>query len=343
METKNTATGNFVVLITTKESTLAFKFTMSKTGVLDYSGELDFSEIKENVDGYQEVEASSYFSTSWYTYLPKELQAHISVCATALDLGALNADQYSFLMHIGALLLAVKERDSLLVAELLDRRTSVFAHFLPMVQYIVKPVAAEALFVWLYGRFSNDYILQNFYKSGAKTISDVENAEVILFLAAQESLKPKPESETLEEMFIRYFKEKKELDFTTGIVGSGCHYWVNGFKKLDNAISHHMAHDFTEGLKALREARQKFFEELSVSVQAEPYNPHDNNAIGVSIEDMDAKISGMGGKSKAGYLRATGAAVLRKARPDIFAYNAKLWRVGNSQDSKQGVVLRIVA
>ena len=98
-----------------------------------------------------------------------------------------------------------------------------------MVQYIVKPVAAEALFVWLYGRFSNDYILQNFYKSGAKTISDVENAEVILFLAAQESLKPKPESETLEEMFIRYFKEKKELDFTTGIVGSGCHYWVNGW------------------------------------------------------------------------------------------------------------------
>lgn len=337
MDTKNIATTEgFFVEVITQNQTSVFKFSMSKTGVLDYIGEVEnFDDAK-----YQQIEASSYFSPSWYTYLPKTLQAEIKVCFAA-GMEKLDASQYSFLMHIGALLLAVKERDSLLVAELLHRRPTVFSPYLPMVLYIIKPVAAEALFAWMFGRMYNDSNLLHFYSTGANISANETDTGIILYAAAKDALKPEPHKESVEEMFIRYFQENRDVDFTIGIVGSQCHFWTNGFGKLESAISHHVAKDFVEGLATLREARQKFFDGLAVAMQAEPYNPHDSNAIGVSIEDMEAKISGCGGKTKAGYIRATGAALLRKARPEQFAYKAKLWRIGNSQDSKQGVVLRV--
>lgn len=326
----------FFVELVAKSSTSVFKFSLSKTGVLDFSGEVDGVDFA----GYQQMECSTYFSPSWYTFLPKNLQAEIRLRFKD-GMAKLNASQYSFLMHVGALLLAVKERDSLLVAELLHRRPMVFSPFLPMVLYIVKPIAAEALFAWTYGRFGFSSELQRFYDNDSMVSDGEMDTGIILYSAAREGLKPNPLKESINEMFIRYFQEHPNVDFTMGIVGAPCHFWTNGFHRLDSAINHHVAKDFVEGFEALRNARQKFFEGLSVSMQAEPYNPHDANAISVSIEDIEAKISGSGGKTKAGYIRATGAAILRKARPELFAYESSLWRVGNSQDSKLGVVLRV--
>lgn len=337
MTTKTTANQDeFFVEVSTPNSASVFKFTMSKTGTLDYFGEV------ENFDseGCQQIEASSYYSPSWYTYLPKEMQAEIKVYFVA-GMEKLDVTQYSFLLHVGALLLAVKERDTLLVAELLHRRSTVFSPYLPMVLYIVKPVAAEALFAWMFGRMNCSSNLPHFYPLAINISANETDTGIILYAAAKDALKPEPHKESIEEMFIRYFQEHRGTDFTIGIVGSQCHFWVNGFSKLESAIEHHAAKDFVDGLTALREARQKFFDSLTVTVQAEPYNPHDANAIGVSIEDIEAKISGNGGKTKAGYIRATGAAILRKARPDLFAYKASLWRVGNTQDLKLGAVIRI--
>lgn len=337
MTTKTTANQDeFFVEVSTPGSASVFKFTLSKTGMLDYFGEVEDFDC----EGCQQVEASSYYSPSWYTYLPREMQAEIRVHFVA-GMEKLDASQYSFLLHVGALLLAVKECDTLLVAELLHRRPTVFSPYLPMVLYIVKPVAAEALFAWMFGRMYSDSRLHHFYSTGANISANETDTGVVLYAAAKEALKPEPHKESVEEMFIRYFHEHRGMDFTIGIVGSQCHFWTNGFSKLEAAINHHAAKDFVDGFAALREARQKFFDNLAVTVQAEPYNPHDANAIGVSIEDIEAKISGNGGKTKAGYIRATGAAILRKARPDLFAYKASLWRIGNSQDSKQGVVLKV--
>ena len=87
----------------------------------------------------------------------------------------------------------------------------------------------------------------------------------------------------------------------------------------------------------------KHFGSLTTKVQAEPYNPHDHNAICVSIDDLDAVVrKGVHSKSKAGYLRATAAAILRKARPNLFAYGSCLWRLGANPDYfENAIVLRI--
>ena len=315
----NITIDEFFIEAVTQNSTSVFKFTMSKTGVLDYIGEVETFDDSD----YQQIDASTYFSPSWYTYLPKCLQADFKICYKS-GIERLDHSQYSFLMHIGALLLAVKERDGLLAAELLSRRTSVFTANLPLVSYIIKPIATEALFAWMYGRFSNQ-----------------DEGCNILYEIVKANLQIEPHKETLEQSFTRYFKENSGMELTIGIVGSQCHFWTHGFSRLESMINHHVARDFTEGLAALREARQKFFDALAISVQAEPYNPHDKNAISVSIEDIEAKITGSSGKTKAGYIRATGAEILRNARPEQFAYKAKLWRVGNTQDSKYGVVVKI--
>ena len=77
-------------------------------------------------------------------------------------------------------------------------------------------------------------------------------------------------------------------------------------------------------------------------MQAEPYNPHDHNAISVGIDDLEAVLKGVPSKSKAGYLRATGAAILRKARPNLYCYDSSLWRIGGNPDYfENAIVVRI--
>ena len=142
-------------------------------------------------------------------------------------------------------------------------------------------------------------------------------------------------------MFIRYFREADSIDFTIGLVGATNHPWVAGIEKFESVVKTATAFRFFDdaavGAKSL-----EFFDSLSTKVQAEPYNPHDHNAISVSIDDLGAKLKGMQTKSKAGYLRATGAAILRKARPNLFAYGSKLWRLGANPDYfENAIVLRI--
>jgi hypothetical protein len=59
-------------------------------------------------------------------------------------------------------------------------------------------------------------------------------------------------------------------------------------------------------------------------VQAEPYNPHDKNAVLVCIEDIEAKINGNMGLEKAGHIRALAAKVLREAKPKKLVYKSSL-------------------
>ena len=63
---------------------------------------------------------------------------------------------------------------------------------------------------------------------------------------------------------------------------------------------------------------------IECAVQAEPYNPHDKNAILVSIESPSAKICGNPGLEKAGHIRALAAKIIREAKPQKMAYEAKL-------------------
>lgn len=329
----------FYVKIETPKGTGVYSFTRSETGILDFAGDAapDVDELAQ----MQSVEGSAYFTPSWYSYLPKELQAEISVYLPA-EVKNMDAGQYSFLLHVGALLLAVRERDGLLVAELLRRRSTVFANFLPLVLHIVKSIAAEALFVNLFGGFHGDNGFEHVYKTNAMISTGETDVSSILFAAARDALKPDPQKEFLEEMFVRYFSQKHEFDFTIGIVGAANHPWVESFEKVDDALKRAATVHFADDFAKIGQKRHELYASLASKVQAEPYNPHDHNAISVSIEDPGTLFKGIRSKCKAGYLRATAAAILRQARPNLFAYGSSLWRLGANPDYfENAIVLRL--
>ena len=114
----------FYVKVETTKAATVYAFTRSETGIMDYAGTATPSA--DELSQMQCVEGSAYFTPSWYTYLPKELQAEITVFIPAA-IKDLDANQYSFLLHVGALLLAVQERDSLLTAEVHDDKDLLFA------------------------------------------------------------------------------------------------------------------------------------------------------------------------------------------------------------------------
>ena len=328
----------FYVRVKTHKNATVYAFSRSVTGILDYAGET--TPIDDELSQMQCVDGSAYFTPSWYTYLPSELQATINVYLP-LDVENLDASQYSFLLHVGALLLAVKERDGLLVSELLRRRPTVFANFLPLVLHLIKPVAAEALFAYVYGGFRGDSGFVQVYKANAPIATGETDVSAILLAAAKDVLKPNPEKESPEEMFIRYFREADAFDFTIGLVGATNHPWVAGIEKYESVVKTATAFRFFDDA-AVGDKSLEFFESLATRVQAEPYNPHDHNAISVSIDDLGAKLKGMQTKSKAGYLRATGAGILRKALPNLFAYGSKLWRLGADPSFfENSIVVRI--
>ncbi|PBC74942.1 hypothetical protein [Fibrobacter intestinalis] len=331
--------GNILIRIHTPQDALYYSFTQSVTGTLDYNGKENAPDISD----YQEIESSHYFSPSWYAFLPKEFQGEIHILfQNSVDLQ--NADLCAFLTHVGALLLAVENKDNLLVAELLERRTEIFFKFLPLTLYIIKPVAPLALFAWLYGRFSDAEGFLKMYKENLKFPTKADAAE-ILFAAAFDELDPHPEKENDTEMFVRYSQKQEQGSFTIGTVGSQHHSWNSDITELDYFLKDAFVRDFENDLSRIREKKAKFISELQVSMQAEPYNPHDPNAIGVSIEDVMEKLRGNSGKSKAGYIRASGAAILRKAFPRKLAYKASLMRLGTNLYKggfdKEGVVLRV--
>lgn len=330
---------NILIRIQDKESTRYYAFTQSVTGTLDFIGKTE----KPDISDYQEIESSTYFSPAWYAYLPTFLQAEIHVLfKDSVNLN--DANLFAYLTHIGAVLLAVEQKDGLLVAELLHRRTQIFFQFLTLTLYIVKPVASLALFAWLYGRFSHSSGFQKMFQQGI--LSPTSDTAEILFAAARDELSPEPGKETVDEMFIRYLKEIGHGEFTIGTVGTDYHAWNSQNKALNAFLHEAIGKDFLRGESLVRERKNKFYSELKVSVQAEPYNPYDPNAIGVAIEDVSEKLFGNGGKSKAGYIRATGAAILRRAFPKKFAYSANIARLGTNlsegNSNKEGIVLRIL-
>lgn len=314
-----------------------YAFSQSATGTLDFTGKVENPDLSE----YLEMESSQYFSPTRYEYLPLELQADIRVLykeTVCMD----DASFYAYLTHIGAILLAVEQNDGFLVAELLNRRAKIFSQFLPLTLYIVRPVAPLALFAWLHGRFSHSEGFEKMYHAGVKYPKDNDPAE-ILFAAAYKALSPVPGKKSSEEMFVRYFKTLGHGDFTIGTVGANHHAWDPDTDLLQNTLNDAIGKDILEGTSLARHKKAQFYASIKVSVQAEPYNPYDSNAIGISIESVRGRLFGNGGKIKAGYIRATGAEILRKAFPKKYSYAAKLARmslsVGNS--AEDGIVTRI--
>ena len=143
-ELKNRNDADVIVRAAGRTDSLYWGFNRTRAGQLDFCGKLE--GIADGLlDARQTLDGSPYFSSAWYTYADEALCRDIRVYLKP-DFEIADADTFAFLTHVGALLLAVESGDFLLAAELLARRTALFVNFQQLTLFIVKPVAAEALF-----------------------------------------------------------------------------------------------------------------------------------------------------------------------------------------------------
>lgn len=178
------------ILIKTAEAW--FEFSKSRTGQIDFVGKvaetLREDELREG--GYQKIASSAYFTPSYYIYLQEEENANPFVYVAG-DVDVSDSDTFDFLVHIGPLLAAVDSKDSLLAGELYLRRRSVFEKFPQLTSFIMEELCAEILFSLCYGEMQN-----------------VEPDSIpLLFNSAKSKLEFDSSRESLDQAFMRYFKD----------------------------------------------------------------------------------------------------------------------------------------
>lgn len=294
-----------------------FEFSKSRTGQLDYVGKVADGETV-NVDGYQKIESSAYFSLGYYLYLQDELNCSpVVFISSETDIS--DKDSYDFLLHVGALLCAVEAKNAFLAGMLYWRRRKSFEKCAKLSQFIMQPLAAEILFALVYGQFN------------AVCEEDVP----LVFDEAKKLLGFNPAKEDLEQAFVRYFKTEKRV-LTLPVVGTNYHHWSPHSEIFENLLQNITPNEFESQVKNIYKAKRNSYESLSVALQAEPYNPADKNAIAVMIENIDDKLAGNSIHEKAGYIRATAAQIIRAAKPETMAFAAKLVQL-----SEREIVVKI--
>lgn len=289
-----------------------WKFTKSETGTIDFEGQLKKSV---NLDEYRCFEPSLYFTPSEYAFLQEPLCARIKI-AISKDYPLPDKDEFAFFAHIPAVLLAMEAGDTLLVAELISRRSRIFEKFASLLRYIIEPKIVEIFFSQMFGTF---YASPDSYGS-------------LGFLAEQFEKKVEltHKSETIEDAVIRYFKKnanQAKLELSLPLVGMNFGNWNFDTRILNKMLNNIQAENLMSELTAVRKAKHNFYASLEVVSQIEPYNKADKNAIVVMIEDVVSKLSACGGMAKAGYIRRNAAELLRLACPEMIGFDSKLLRI----------------
>ncbi|WP_156786626.1 hypothetical protein [Treponema brennaborense] len=293
-----------------KGGTNWFEFSKSQTGQLDYLGKI---QSPVSIKGYQKIASSTYFSPSYYIFLQEEMNTVPEIYVSpSTDIS--DRDTYEFLLHIGALLCAVESKNSALAGDLYWRRKSSFEKCTLLTQFIIQPLAAEILFSLMFGRFNN-----------------VSEKDIpLIFNEARKQLGIDLSKETIEQAFVRYFKENK-VTLTLPVVGTNYHSWTYCSAILDSLSENIKAEDFAAQLKNIKSAKYELYAGLETAVQAEPYNPVDENAIAVMIENIDSKLAGNSGLEKAGYIRAMAAKIIRAAKPEKISYEGKIAQLSEKE------------
>ena len=315
------------------------------------NGDLDFlgkTSILPNLLEEEKfsVDIGSIFNKNWYTYIESDFDMEIYLYIPY----AYHQENIlaSYLAHVGILLSIIETKDSLLAAEFFSRKASILCCFPKATEKLLEPISVEGLFAWLYGRFCDDTLFTNVFYGLPLTkhqqVASVTDTACFFFKAAKNRLKDCYTYNKIspKEMFIQYFSKNKETEFTIGIVGQRYENWTH--TSLDYVASlfkgtgtiNFLAHKIH-----IEKLRREFFEETTAYIQAEPYNVHDENALGLYLNDVKSYITGDEGMCLAGYLRKTGAEIIRHSKPKDFRLKAKLVRIGNLQEGKTGLVVKV--
>lgn len=199
------------------------------------------------------------------------------------------------------------------------RRRETFDRFAQLSQYIMEGLSVEILFSLCFGRMNN---------------TDEDDIPLVLD-SARQKLDFAPARESLEQAFIRYFKEHG-CTLTLPLVGTNFYDWEAEPEVLHRLCDKLDVDDLLGYAQKIRRVRHDFYAALRTVVQAEPYNPHDQYAILASIEGIESKICGNAGLEKVGHIRATAARAIRLAKPRQMGYVAKLARL-----SKRDIVVQV--
>lgn len=286
-----------------------FEFSKSKTGQLDYVGKVKFLE-QPNLKEYNKYSSSTYFSPSWYIFLSDNLNSFPAVYALK-DIDISDADIFSYLTHIGALINAIESKDSLLAGELYLRRQYIFDKFAPLTQYVIKDFSVEILFSLCFGRL----------------IEVLPEKIPLIYDSAIKKLNLEP-SESLEQGFIRYLKQN-ELCISLPLVGTQFYNWDSSPNVLEHLTDNLFCDNLLERAEKIRYIKHNFYENLETVVQAEPYNHADKNSILTCIENIESKINGNVGLEKVGHIRALASKVIRLAKPSKINFDGKLLRLSH--------------
>lgn len=332
----------YFVTINQKNQKLCYVFTKTND---DFKIKLNKDFSKSDLTELEQiiVDSSAILNPNWYTFLHNDLNFDIKLYATIKDRIQLDV---SYIIYASVLIAIKNTKDSLMVAEFFNRNHSVLLCAPLCTKKIIESIAVEALFGWLYGRFCDSSLFESYYYNHEFSANQKKalfsDTSVFLYKAAYSRLSPTPKTETPEQMFIRYFKAHQNTKLSIGIVGSNYANWISsGLDYIEKTIKQSSATDFIAHKTRIQQARNSFFEKTTAQFFAEPYNEHDNNALGLYLDDIESFVTGDSGMCLAGYLRKTGAKVLRESRPNKFVFNSKLIRIGSLQSGKTGLVVEI--
>jgi len=324
----------------------SWNFVQCSTGRIQFAGKTIIAGGKKNVvsvaQSYRKhplqnkpkftLETNPFFSALWYTYLPAKLLADTCVEVRG-STKRLDDTLFAWFTHIAPLLLAIENQDSLLAAELFHKKAAVFMKFPAITLQLLEAVAVEGLFSWVWGSFDTNALAdleKILHGKCVKNPAEWGVAEAF-FTAGRRRLDiPSNSSETADEFMARYLRTHRGTKITLGIVGSKHYRWT---EKSVNRL------DRVSGSK---NTWQKLFSKAQSTLQAEPDNPHDPNAVAVYLEHPSEHLVGLSGKIHSGYLRKTSASILRIAQPHKLTYKACLARLGNTQTGPTGIVVEVI-
>lgn len=325
----------------TKENRWYFKQSLSKELEIILKDNFNIDSKPNFV-----LDGSPFFSYNWYTWLSEDLTTQIKIEVYGNN-SFNDANAFAYLTHIGSLLCAVDAKDGLLAAEIFHRRHKIFMKFPQLTLDIIKPIAAEGLFAWIYGSFNyyDEKYLQDVMRGNFLQDKSQWDVTETFFEAAKDRFYPQNIQttniidETPKQMMIRFFQTNKNISLTMPLVGTNFSNWANqSLIYIERRLQNEESKDFARGTKFAKNARQRIFSKTKSHVQTEPSNYFDPNAIAVFLEDIQSKANGLYTLQKAGYLRKTGAEIIRKAQPQKIEFYSKLFRVSRSKNNADVVI-----
>ncbi len=271
------------------------------------------------------IEADLSFPQREYAYLPSQYISSAIIEARHCK-NKPEQKTFTWLSNIAPLLLAIENKDSLLAAELFNKKSFIFMQYPKTTIKLLEDISVEGLFSWIWGRFDEKAMQDLHSIFEGKCTKNFEHWGVAetFFTSARRRLDiSQNRFESIDECMTRFLKTHPGTKLTLGIVGS------NHYRSIEKKL-----HEIQDKKKNPVD----IFSSTRTFIEAETNNAFDKNAVALYIEPLqDSDIN-----TVSGYVRKSGAELLRKAYPNKLRFSSRLARLGFLQGGSTGIVVEIV-